>query len=446
MPEVKKVTVDQLTENMRILAFVRFAKQYRPLDEQKCKFIQLNFVGATTTVMRNGREVQCLAEKVKIGDHIVRIDQIPSKLQKIVTVTRVLIHELKPRGFHEFEVELLPPKTTTKSAQHLQSVQQTQEFVHQVKQNIVTRAKASEAIKSMMDSARVGKMDTVEIKNYIDNIAETNSAEAIKAIAGLKSSDQTYAHCVDAAAIYQSTYYAIKERRKEPGVFEDPRMALFAGFMHDCGKSKIPQDILDSTVRFERESREMHLLQSHPVFGAEILTEMQMSKYVVNIAHYHHVKMDSSLNSSYPAGVAFEKVLMETRLASIVDVYQALIGRRSYKKSWPPAATIRFIDALSGVEFDPVVWEDFLWVMGRYPVGTLVRLNEGSLAFVVSVPVHDLERPKVVIVRSPDGTEVQNNSLIDLQEEQTIRIDKDLDHYDVYGDRALEVFSSINVS
>ncbi|MBU3915077.1 hypothetical protein KKA14_06030, partial [bacterium] len=151
---------------------------------------------------------------------------------------------------------------------------------------------------------------------------------------------------------------------------------------------------------------------------------------------------------SYPEGCKYENVLFETRLLSIVDAYQALVGRRKYKRSWSPPATMRYIDALSGVEYDLEVWELFLGSMGLYPKGSLVELTNNALGFVVSVPKNgeDLERPIIAVVRNEYGEDLTHHDLVNLQEEKSLSISKDLDNQEIFGNNALEVFMSIEVA
>lgn len=379
---------------------------------------------------------------------MIRVFDLPASLSKLTTVTTVtkgLVPELKKRGFFGFTVETLEKRPSSKQKKHQHSVQEANQFIQKIQQSIVARDEATETAKNILDSARKGKPSADEVKSNIDTVMGKSSPEAITAIASLRSSDQTYAHCVDAAAIFQTAYYAIKKRKGEKPIFEDEKSAIFGAFMHDFGKAKVPKDILESTVRFERESQEMHLLQSHPKFGAELLSGMGMPDYIVNMAHYHHVKVDPSLNSSYPQGVNGDDVIMEARLVSIVDVYQALIGRRSYKKSWAPAAAIRYIDALAGAEFDDKIWEDFVNVMGIYPKGSLVEMSDGTIGFVMSVPENDLERPEVVIFRDADGNDYEHPSLIDLAENQDLEIEQDLDHNEILGEDAIDIFLQIEV-
>jgi HD-GYP domain-containing protein (c-di-GMP phosphodiesterase class II) len=186
-------------------------------------------------------------------------------------------------------------------------------------------------------------------------------------------------------------------------------------------------------------------MESHPTFGAEILSGMDMPDSVINMAHFHHVKQDTTMNSCYPKGVDYGKVIYESRLLSIIDAYQALVGRRKYKKSWNPPAAIRYIDALAGVEFDMDAWENFLNVVGLFPKGSLVELGDHSIGFVMGTPKQDLKRPQVAIVRNPSGEDLTHHSLIDLELEQDLSIISDLDIEETFGHDALNVFTNIQI-
>ncbi|MBU2513360.1 HD domain-containing protein [bacterium] len=460
-----KVRIQELKPGMFITAYTGFAAKYRSLDDKTCRFIQHNFRKAKATVARKNKEQEIPVEALKINDHLKKIHDLPPDLSKIQSVSDKLQQALKARGFLEFDVkikglekeekrelkeaiDLVKQSTLTPSERkerYQQAKQNAEQFVQQLSENVQTRKKASRAVENIMDDARRGKIDYSGIIEYVEDITKHASSEAMMAIVSLKQSDQTYDHCVDVGVIFQSSYYKIKEMKKEKPIFDNRSTALLGAFLHDFGKSKIPKDILDSTVRFERESREMKLMESHPKFGAELLSGMKMPEAIVNMAYYHHVKQDTSMNSCYPKNVDYNSVIYESRLLSIIDAYQALVGRRKYKKSWNPPAAIRYIDALAGVEFDFNAWDDFLSVIGLYPKGSLVELSDKTIGFVMSVPHENLERPQIAIVRNEFGEDLEKNTIIDLELEKDIGIVKDLDIEETFGINALSVFSSIQI-
>ncbi len=451
---------------MVITAYTGFAAKYRTLDEKTCKFVQHNFKKAKAIIIRNNEEQTVPVEALKINDHLKKIHSLPSELKKLQNVSDKLQQALKARGFLEFSVkikglekteqrelkeaiDLVKQSTLTpteRNERYQQAKETAEEFVQKLSENVATRKKASQAVENIMDNARRGKIDYNGIVEYVEDITKHASSEAMSAIVSLKQSNQTYDHCIDVGVIFQTSYYKIKKIKGEKPIFDNRSTALLGAFLHDFGKSKIPKDILDSTVRFERESREMKLMESHPKFGAELLSGMNMPDGIINMAYYHHVKQDTTMNSCYPKEVDYNKVIYESRLLSIIDAYQALVGRRKYKKSWNPPAAIRYIDALAGVEFDFNAWDDFLSVIGLYPKGSLVELSDKTIGFVTSVPQENLEKPQIAIVRNAEGEDLIQNSIIDLELEEDISIVKDLDIEETFGANALSVFSKIKIS
>ena len=169
---------------------------------------------------------------------------------------------------------------------------------------------------------------------------------------------------------------------------------------------------------------------------------------IVNMALFHHVKNDVNMSTSYPKELDYNKVMFETRLLSIVDAYSALVGKRKYKRSWSPAAAMRYLDALAGIEFDLDIWSDFRNIMGIYPKGTVVQLTDNSLGFVMSVPNGDLTKPTVAVFRNAYDQDLDSNPLVDLQMTPGLAIAKDLDQYDVFGSgtKALDKFKNIKIA
>ena len=219
--------------------------------------------------------------------------------------------------------------------------------------------------------------------------------------------------------------------------------------MHDIGKSEVPKDILESTDRFSPDSQEMILMRNHTTYGSRILMDMGMPNITINVAHYHHVKTEATLLTSYPK-VSYEEVLPLTRLASITDVYQALIGKRRYKKTWVPGKAIDYLIQLEGSEFDARVLKQFIDSMGRYPLGALVRLSTDTLAFVMEVaPIEHSGRPIVAEVENAAGELLTHHTLVDLMVEPELSITEVVDHYEHFSeteDQAFNIFKSIRVA
>ncbi len=449
MGALKKVSVRELKPKMQIRSFIGFSRKYKPVDNQTSEWVKLNFRGTKSIIERNGKRYGIPINKLNDGDVILKIYEFPKELNKLTTVTPKLATVLNKNGFIQFEVQFKKTdvkKTSPAQRKHKKQVEEADIFIEKVGKSVAARDEATLAIEELMDSTRSGKINVKMLDGMVSQFAENAASEAISAVASLKKSDQTYAHCVDVGAIFQTVYLKLVEKKRVSSKFENNAEMLMGAFLHDFGKSKIPKDILDSKERFELDSREMKLIRQHPEFSATLLNRMMMSNDTIDMAHYHHVKMDTSLVSSYPQVESYEKLSTETKLLAIVDIYQALVGRRSYKKSWAPPAAIRFIDGLAGVEHDQDIFDAFYQVIGQYPIGSLVELNDGSLAFVMSVLESDLSRPQVAVVRSSAGEDLTHHSLIDLQEQKDISIKKGIDHIEVFGTESIDVFTNLKVS
>jgi hypothetical protein len=175
---------------------------------------------------------------------------------------------------------------------------------------------------------------------------------------------------------------------------------------------------------------------------------MGMPKAVVDMAHYHHVKKDTHHAFSYP-DVPYDVVPSMVRFASIVDVYQALIGKRSYKRNWVPGKAIEYIMKRKDSEFDARMVDLFVSSMGRYPVVSLVRLNTGDLAFVLMIaPGNHPDRPVVTIVENAKGERMGHHDIVDLMLEPAMHVVDVVDHYDHYNeseDQAFRIFQKIQI-
>ena len=439
------VGVKDLKEGMIILSFLAFSQDYQSLKETQCKWLKHNFRGTEVVVRRKGQTLEIPMEQLQLGDQLDKLFRFPPALKKLTHVTPMLIGELGKRGFLQFRVEEKVKGQSQKQLDRKKVVEEVNDLVSKITESTVEHDKATCSIEEMLSGSTEQKPNTKDVENQVDQILADHAQEAITTMISLKQSDQTYAHCVEVGVLFQLVYLQILQKTGWKNSFQGEKDIMLASFLHDIGKSRIPKDILDSTVRFERDSKEMKLMKDHPMMGGQILQEMGMPDIYVNMASYHHVKLDPSMKSSYPE-TKYGQVKMESRLLALVDIYQALVGKRSYKKSWTPPETINYLKVLSGVEYPEDLFGLFQMVMGKYPKSSLVELSDGSIGFVVSVPEYDMDRPKMVLVRNAQKQPLEHNSLLDLGEERDLKIVKIHDSHEFFEGKALEAYQSMVVS
>ena len=461
----RKVKLADLQVGMTIEEITELSFDYASLDDEHLKFLKTAFKGAQAVLVGEEGTRTAPVEQLKPFDPLQSIVKIPATL-KAAKVEAGSAAFLEKHGLLEFKVvetsvgaaihtpaKEAPSDTIAVGSEAAKRRSATlkediRKFVDTIKTADESRGKASNIVEEMLDSGRMGKFSTKGVHDVVEEIVQQGSSPAMKAIAGLRSSDQTYAHCTDMSVILQESYVDILERTGKAASEANSRFALVAGFMHDIGKSEVPKEVLESTQRYAPDSKEMIVMRNHTTYGARILSQMGQPEPTINVAAYHHVKKDTTLLNSYPS-VNYDQVLPLTRLASITDVYQALIGKRRYKKNWVPGKAVEYLLSLEGSEFDERMLDYFIRSIGRYPVGSLVRLSTGDLGFVMVVaPDEHPDRPMVAVVENAKGELLSSHTLIDLMLEVELKVTEVVDHYEHFNeseDQAYKIFQSIRV-
>ncbi|MCK5673262.1 MAG: response regulator [Spirochaetales bacterium] len=101
------------------------------------------------------------------------------------------------------------------------------------------------------------------------------------------------------------------------------------GILHDVGKIAVPIEILNKPGPLNDE--EWKIMKSHTDIGYNICLPLsQTLGGALDIIRHHHEKMDGS---SYPDGLSGDAISVNSRILSIVDIYDALTSDRPYRKS-----------------------------------------------------------------------------------------------------------------
>jgi putative two-component system response regulator len=130
----------------------------------------------------------------------------------------------------------------------------------------------------------------------------------------------------------------------------------YASLMHDIGKIGVPDEVLNKPGTLNNSEWEQ--MKTHTVKGAEIL-ENSGSKVIQlaeQIALTHHEKWDGT---GYPEGLSGTNIPLSGRIVAIVDVFDALMSERPYKKAWKFEAAVNYLQEQSGKHFDPDVVKAF---------------------------------------------------------------------------------------
>lgn len=140
------------------------------------------------------------------------------------------------------------------------------------------------------------------------------------------------------------------------GVEGDALINIIRGaLLHDIGKMAIPDGILLKPGDLTTDERA--LIQKHPEYAYDMLKRIDFLLPAIDIPYCHHEKWDGT---GYPRGLKGEEIPFAARIFPVVDVWDALISDRPYRKGYPQAEVRERIKAESGKHFDPRVVEAFL--------------------------------------------------------------------------------------
>jgi putative nucleotidyltransferase with HDIG domain len=145
------------------------------------------------------------------------------------------------------------------------------------------------------------------------------------------------------------------------GVDENELMDIRRGaILHDIGKMAIPDEILRKAGPLTKEERA--IVNLHPQVAYNLLFKIPYLKKALDIPYCHHEKWDGS---GYPRGLKGEDIPLVSRIFAIVDVWDALLSDRPYRKAWGKKQAFDYIREQAGKHFDPDVVKVFLEMMSE---------------------------------------------------------------------------------
>lgn len=119
-----------------------------------------------------------------------------------------------------------------------------------------------------------------------------------------------------------------------------------AGMLHDLGKLEIPVAILTKPGRLTPE--EFSQVKLHPTRGFQMLRR-EFTFPQLMLVYQHHEKMDGT---GYPVGCAGEEIYWWARICAVTDVYEALTGKRPYRRPNTPSEALAIMARGAGTHFD----------------------------------------------------------------------------------------------
>lgn len=242
-----------------------------------------------------------------------------------------------------------------------------QETLVHARETLQTVAEAAVA-SSYIDFARV--RETVE--DIVDQVL--SNPNVVYNMADIKAfDDYTYGHSVDVCVLSVLCGANMHMNRYE-------LLDLGCGaILHDIGKLFTPKEILSKPNLLT--DNEMEVIRRHPWDGFHVLRK-QVPLIPAHVAFQHHERFDGS---GYPRRLLDADTLALAKVVAVADSYEAMTSDRPYRKAIMPHQALSELARNAGNGYNPKVVKCFVDVVAAYPLGTVVRLSDGSMATVVGV-------------------------------------------------------------
>lgn len=200
----------------------------------------------------------------------------------------------------------------------------------------------------------------------------------------------------------------------EMGLDEDnSRRLCVTGLVCDWGMYKLPDELLDADRVL---SIGEHLqIQKHSQYTAEILERTTgLPSQTAVIAYQVHERPNGR---GYPKQRTSDRINICSRILAVADTYTALTTPRAWRPALTPYAAMETILRMARTrDVDPVATRALLKVLSLFPIGSLVALNDGSIAQVIRRNGERYDRPIVEIVQNSEGRPVpmESRQVVDL--------------------------------
>jgi HD-GYP domain-containing protein (c-di-GMP phosphodiesterase class II) len=195
--------------------------------------------------------------------------------------------------------------------------------------------------------------------------------------------------------------------------------------LHDVGMLRLSKGITEKKGGLSEA--ELEQIKSHSMHTSKIVTKELFGPHEVNlIALQHHERWDGQ---GYPDKLSGQAIDIGARIVSVADAFEAMVSKKSYRDSIIGYQAIKNLLSDNERRFDPAVIIAFTKIMGIYPIGSIVRLNDGSMARVVSLHIEAPMRPTVQMLTDKNANALSSGNMptVDLLEERKLFIKEAID-------------------
>jgi len=194
--------------------------------------------------------------------------------------------------------------------------------------------------------------------------------------------------------------------------FPRPKLQSLAlgAMLFDIGKMKLPEKLINNPKRYNQF--EFELVKKHVDYSLEILKGTKgINNDVIEMVSSHHERHNGS---GYPKGLVGDQIPILAKIAGIVDCYDAIISDRVFASAISPHDAVKKLYDWRDIDFQAELVEQFIQVVGIYPVGTVVELSNGQVGVIVAQHRVWRLRPQVMLLLDTDKKPLADFNVVNL--------------------------------
>ncbi|MGG4264198.1 HD-GYP domain-containing protein [Peribacillus simplex] len=214
----------------------------------------------------------------------------------------------------------------------------------------------------------------------------------------------TYSHNIGVGII--ATYLGMKLGLSK----ESLSVLTLAATLHDVGKTRIPESILEKPGKLT--ASEYEEMKRHTIYGYELLKTIPgIPPSIALTALQHHEREDGQ---GYPLGLKGNDIHLHSKIVAIADVFHAMSSNRVYHQAMPFFRVIEQMKSDMFGKFNPEILLEFISRLMTTLVGKEVMLTNERIGTIIMINPYD---PLKVLMKTSEG-------IIDLRVEKDWRIER----------------------
>jgi putative nucleotidyltransferase with HDIG domain len=348
-------------------------------------------------------------------DRLTKIGVPALVIQKGITLADIenfvrFLHETKDQGLDVGRIQELLDRF---GAGHIRVKPMDEDaddraLAHELYDNAVA------VVSTVLKEVRLGRIPSgAESERVVREMGTmlTRNRDALLALTIIKNFDEyTYTHSVNVSVLS----LALADAMGLPG--PEKISVGVAGLLHDIGKTQLALDLIRKPTRLSVE--EFEEIKKHPEEGFVLLGKMShIAPDSAVIVREHHMRYD---RTGYPRPEPGHRMHPHSGIIPVADSYDALTTMRSYQNARTPQQALDVMVQLAGKSLNREIVATFVKTMGKYPIGSMVRLDTMEVGIVAGPGTPGKDPQNVIVLFDRNGNSLPRPERIDLQEKDAL--------------------------